>query len=168
MQEFTTTIKGISKGLRPVEMKRGTGLLADSLNLRPTAGGKLVTTDTFRMPPFDDTYGVNTTPVASDLFYIIYESETIESNVLSDVTDLDDSNVHTVVAVNGNELNVGVINKHASGAKFTIDADGRFIFYPSGAFNLAPHATTDVHIAFTFSDGVARVVKQITITIQGV
>ena len=42
MQEFTTTVKGLTAGLRPHGVRRNIGMLQVALNIRPDENEKLV------------------------------------------------------------------------------------------------------------------------------
>ena len=131
MQEFTTTIKNLTKGLRPVNVPRDTGFLQDCLNLQPTAGDKLEQINYLQFPPvFIDTYTENRAPIAIEDFFFLYQNETLDGNVLYNDADWN-AETFSVVSVNGEAGNVGIeLTLDDGGATCTIEANGALHFVP--------------------------------------
>ena len=95
-------------------------------------------------------------------------SVTAANGVLSNDTDADSSDTHSVSAVNGAVLNVGAAVAGSNGGSFTIAADGSYSFDPGAAFDdLAVGATRTTSVTYTNLDnngGSASTTLTITVT----
>ena len=90
------------------------------------------------------------------------------TGILSNDTDVDSSDTHSVSAVNGLTGNVGAAVTGSNGGSFTIAADGSYSFNPGTAFdNLAAGATRTTSVTYTNLDsngGSAGSTLTITVT----
>ena len=91
------------------------------------------------------------------------------SGVLSNDTDIDASDAHTVSAVGGDALKVGASVAGSNGGTFNIASDGSYVFTPGTAFdNLMAGATRTTAVNYTNSDGHGGTASStLTITVTG-
>ncbi|MDF1720842.1 MAG: Ig-like domain-containing protein [Minwuia sp.] len=98
--------------------------------------------------------GVNDAPVAVADAIAGTEDAAAAGNVLANDQDLDQGDVLTVVAVNGEAGDVGQQLTLASGALLTVGADGSVAFDPNGGFEtLGVGASATEAFQYTVSDG---------------
>lgn len=166
MQEFTAKIKNITKGLAPIKLPRNTGFLLECLNLKPTAGEKLVSLESISFPPFEDTFDTDAAPVARNDYFYIYQDETASGNVLENDYDWNAEEL-TVVAVDGNTESVGVWLDLDDGGKVKIDSDGSFQYDPDADFDLDVGVAEVVSIPYTVMAGGVAVVGTAAVRIHG-
>lgn len=101
-----------------------------------------------------DITGVNDAPVATDDAVATSEDATVAGAVLGNDADVDQGDVLTVGAVNGQAGNVGGQVTLASGALLTMNADGTFSYDPNGQFEgLAVGANATDSFTYTVQDG---------------
>lgn len=167
MQEFTTKIKGLTKGLRPTEMQRTTGMLVECLNLKPMPGDKLVAHVPLNFPPFMDTLSINADPIARADYYYIYVDETATGNVLENDTDWGAQSM-TVTAVNGDSDAVGEwVTVDALGSQARIMVNGDFEFTPSEDYELEYDEFENITLSYTATAGDDDVTATVYVRIQG-
>lgn len=169
MQEFTTDIKGMVKGLRPTRMARNTGMLVDCLNMKPVVGEKLVSQSFLQFPEkFIDVLETNTAPIAREDFFYLYINETVSGNVLDNDADWNGQSF-TVVSANEDEANVGLwVTVNDGGDQFELSADGSFEFSPGEGQELGLNETYTVVISYEISDGTDVSTGTINVVVWGV
>jgi VCBS repeat-containing protein len=79
--------------------------------------------------------GANDPPIALPDSFITNEDNPITCNVLANDSDPDAGDTLTVVEVNGNSVAAGQTIVLASGARLTLQANGSFVYDPSGAWD---------------------------------
>ncbi|MEO1433376.1 MAG: putative Ig domain-containing protein, partial [Cyanobacteria bacterium J06633_8] len=98
-------------------------------------------------------YRGNIPPVADNDNATIDEESTINGNVLTNDTDIQNDSLE-VIEVNGSTANVGNQITLASGALLTLNADGTFSYNPNSNFeSLATGATATDSFTYKVSDG---------------
>jgi VCBS repeat-containing protein len=114
--------------------------------------------------------GVNDPPVAVPDNAGTDEDTAVSGNVLVNDTDPDQDDTKTVTAVNGSAAAVGVTVTLASGAKVTVNADGNYVYDPTGRFDfLRPGQTASDSFTYTMADGAgATSTTTVGIRISGV
>ena len=116
---------------------------------------------------------VNDVPVAIADTGTTAENDTLivpaASGVLSNDTDVDSSDTHSVSAVNGVAGNVGNPVTGSNGGSFTLAADGSYSFDPGTAFdNLAAGQTQTTSVTYTNLDSNGLSADStLTITVTG-
>ncbi|GJL87863.1 MAG: hypothetical protein DHS20C03_15720 [Minwuia thermotolerans] len=101
-----------------------------------------------------DIAGVNDAPVAGDDAVTTTEDAAVAGSVLGNDADVDQGDVLTVGAVNGEAGSVGSQVTLASGALITLNADGTFDYDPNGQFEaLAIGASAADSFSYTVQDG---------------
>ncbi|WP_439142239.1 Ig-like domain-containing protein [Pseudooctadecabacter sp.] len=123
---------------------------------------------------------VNDDPISCPDLYFVTEDEgtgDVDGNVITNPSDnnagLDidpDGDTLTVVAINGDENNVGTPIAGSNGGLFTLNPDGSFDFTANEEFEfLSPGETADTVIEYTVSDGNGGFgTATLTITVQGI
>jgi len=115
--------------------------------------------------------GVNDAPNAVADSFITDEATQLNSgNVLANDTDPNQTDILTVVAINGVPEDVGRSFNLPSGAVLQINADGALVLYrPNGQYeHLAAGETATDSFAYSLSDGTTTVDATVTVTINGV
>lgn len=169
MQEFTTAIKNLTKGLKPVNVSRDTGFLQDCLNLQPMPGEKLEQIKYLQFPPvFVDVYEENSPPIAREDFFFLYQNETLDGNVLYNDADWN-AETFAVVSVNGEAENVGLeLTLDDGGATCTINADGSLHFEPGPDYDLDVDESHTLTLTYEVSDGTDVAEGTVKIVVWGV
>ncbi|MGC1272443.1 MAG: ELWxxDGT repeat protein [Planctomycetaceae bacterium] len=105
-------------------------------------------------------------PVASDDAVTADEDEPTSGNVVANDDEPDGPLV--VTAVNGDAALVGTTFTLDSGAKLTVNADGTFVFDPSGAYMLPRNRTATETFSYTVTDGDGNTsTATVTLTVVG-
>lgn len=120
-------------------------------------------TETFTVTSLDGTAseditititGANDNPTATDETPTTDEDTAITGNVLTNDTDIDNSDILTIAKLNGTPRAVGKPVTLFSGALLTLNADGTFTYNPNNQFEFLGANQTEIDgFAYTISDG---------------
>jgi VCBS repeat-containing protein len=112
----------------------------------------------------------NAAPVAVNDSFGVEEGVTlITTSILANDTDANDDDVLTITEINGAAAEFGVDIALASGATFSVSADGQIIYNQNDAFEYLNNGdTAQDTISYTITDGEAISTATVTITVDGV
>ena len=136
-------------------------------------------TETFTVTSLDGTAseditititGANDNPTATDDTPTTDEDTAITGNVLTNDSDIDNSDILTIARLNGTPRAVGKPVTLFSGALLTLNSDGTFTYNPNNQFEFLGANQTEIDgFAYTVSDGNGGISNAIaTITITGI
>lgn len=168
MQEFTVSLKNLTKGLKPVNVFRGSGFLLDCLNLQPTAGGKLEHIDYLQFPPVFITEVGTSILLAKEDFFFVFQNKTLDGNVLDNDASWSALPL-SIVSVNGLQSNVGVtLTLDEKGSTGTIQADGSLHFVPGPTYKMGEDESNTITLTYEVTDGISIAECTVKITVWGV
>lgn len=136
-------------------------------------------TETFTVTSLDGTAseditititGVNDNPTATDESQTTDEDTAITGNVLTNDSDIDNSDILTIAKLNGTPRAVGKPVTLFSGALLTLNTDGTFTYNPNNQFEFLGANQTEIDgFAYTVSDGNGGISHAIaTIEVTGI
>ncbi|MEQ9355166.1 MAG: VCBS domain-containing protein [Coleofasciculus chthonoplastes F2-STO-03] len=136
-------------------------------------------TETFTVTSLDGTAseditititGANDNPTATDDTPTTDEDTAITGNVLTNDTDIDNSDILTIAKLNGTPRAVGKPVTLFSGALLTLNTDGTFTYNPNNQFEFLGANQTEIDgFAYTVSDGNGGISHAIaTIEVTGI
>lgn len=136
-------------------------------------------TETFTVTSLDGTAseditititGVNDNPTATNETPTTDEDTAITGNVLTNDTDIDNSDILTIAKLNGTPRAVGKPVTLFSGALLTLNTDGTFTYNPNNQFEFLGANQTEIDgFAYTISDGNGGISNAIaTIEVTGI
>jgi VCBS repeat-containing protein len=136
-------------------------------------------TETFTVTSLDGTAseditititGANDNPTATDDNPTTDEDTAITGNVLTNDTDIDNSDILTIAKLNGTPRAVGKPVTLFSGALLTLNTDGTFTYNPNNQFEFLGENQTEIDgFAYTVSDGNGGISHAIaTIEVTGI
>ena len=99
--------------------------------------------------------GLNDSPVGNDDAFVLDHDAPLgvaAGGVLANDTDVDNGDVLSVSAVNGNAADVGQQVTLDTGALLTLQSDGSFVYDPNDQFVLAPGTTATDSFSYTARD----------------
>ena len=117
--------------------------------------------------------GTNDAPDASDVSYRTFKASTLEIDaargVLLNDTDVNEGDVLSLTAVNGEAADVGSQVQLSSGALLTVNADGTFSYDPHSRFvGLGDTETATDSFSYTVSDGAGLTdTARVSLTVTG-